>query len=212
MDIKGKRDVGRDCSTMGIDRLPILSSSKKIKYVFSAVIILLTCVIIVVFVRNRMFLKHIAPPLPPEKTKATLSIQNFRHMATQDGQRKWSIEASSANLYSDEKIAKLSNISAIFFINDDKTISLTADKGVLHVDTNNMIVSGHIVVKFSDYIMTTEHLNYVHKSHIINATTPVMITGDTMTLKANTMIYNIDTDILKCSGDVEGTFQQISEK
>jgi LPS export ABC transporter protein LptC len=193
---------------MGIDQLPIVSVSKKIKYVFSTIVVVLIFGIIAVFVRNQFRLKQIASPLPPQKTNATLSIQNFRHTATQDGQQKWSIEASSANLYSKENIAELTDISASFFLDKDKTISLTADKGVLRVDTNNMTVSGHIVVKFSDHVMTTENLNYVHKSHIINSTTPVTITGDTMTLKANTMSYRLDTDIIKCSGNVKGTFKK----
>jgi LPS export ABC transporter protein LptC len=193
---------------MGIDQLPIVSGSKKIKYVFSAVVVILFCIIILIFVRNRMRLKHIGTPLPPQKTNATLSIQNFRHTATQDGQRKWSIEASSANLYSKENIAKLSNISATFFISADKTIQLTADKGLLHVDTNNLTISGHIVVKFSDYVLTTENLNYVHKSHIINSNVPVEITGDTMMLKANAMSYDLDTDIIRGSGNVSGAFKQ----
>jgi LPS export ABC transporter protein LptC len=197
---------------MGIDQLPIVSASKKIKYFFSIIAIVLICVIVAVFIRNRIRLKQLAPPPPPEKTTATLSIQNFRHTATQDGQRKWSIEASSANLYSKENIAELSDISATFFLDKEKTILLTADKGVLRVDTNNLDVSGNIVVKFSDHVLETEHLNYVHKSHIIKSTTPVTITGNTMTLKANTMSYDIDTDIIKCSGDVTGTFQQETEK
>jgi LPS export ABC transporter protein LptC len=197
---------------MGLDRLPMLSRSQKVTYLFSAVIFLFACAIIAVFIRNRMLLKHIAPPLPPQKTKATLSIQNFRHTATQNGQRKWSLEASSASLYSNEKRAELSDISAVFFINENKTISLTADAGVLQVDTNNISISGNIVVKFSDYVMTTEHLNYAHKSHIINATTPVNIAGNTMTLKANAMSYNLNTETVKCSGGVEGTFKQMTEK
>jgi LPS export ABC transporter protein LptC len=193
---------------MGIDRLPIISSSKKIKYVFFIVIAALICVIIAAFARNRNLLKHIEAPLPPQKNNATLSIQNFRHTATQDGQRKWSIEASSANLYAKDDIAKLSDISATFFLNKDKTIQLTADNGVLHVDTNNLSISGHIVIKFSDYVLTTEHLNYVHKSHIINSATPVEITGNTMMLKANALSYDLDTDIIKCSGGVTGAFKQ----
>jgi LPS export ABC transporter protein LptC len=197
---------------MGIDQLPIFSASKKIKYFFSTIVIVLVSVIIAVFIHNRLRLNHIAPPRPPQKTAATLSIQNFRHTATQDGKRKWSIEATSANLYSKENIAELSDISAVFFLNNEKTIVLSADKGLLRVDTNNITVSGKIVVKFSDHVMETENLNYVHKSHIINATTPVTITGETMRLKADTMSYNLNTDIIKCSGNVTGTFHHAAEE
>jgi LPS export ABC transporter protein LptC len=170
----------------------------------------LICILVAVFVRNRILLKHITAPLPPQKINATLSIQNFRHTATQDGQRKWSVEATSANLYSKENTAELSNISATFFLSNDKIINLTADKGVLNVDTNNLSVSGHIVIKFDDYVLTTEHLNYFHKSHMINSSTPVEITGNTMILKAKALSYDLDTDIIKCSGGVSSVFKQFN--
>jgi LPS export ABC transporter protein LptC len=197
---------------MGIDQLPIFSASKKIKYFFSTVVVALSLIIIAVFIHNRLRLNHIAPPMAPPKTTATLSIQNFRHTATQDGKRKWSIEAASASLYSKKNIAELSDLSVIFFLNNEKTVVLRADMGLLRVDTNNISVSGQIVVKFSDHVMETENLNYVHKSHIINATSPVTITGKTMGLKADTMSYNLNTDIIKCSGNVTGTFQQAAEE
>lgn len=197
---------------MGIDQLPIFSASKKIKYFFSTIVVVLSSVIIAVFIHHRLRFNHIAPPIAPQKTTATLSIENFRHTATQDGKKKWSIEAASASMYSKENIAELTNISAIFFLNNEKTIVLTADKGLLRVDTNNISVSGQIVVKFSDHVMETENLNYVHKSHIIYITTPVTITGETMRLKADTMSYNLNTDIIKCTGNVTGIFQQAAEE
>ncbi len=197
---------------MGINQLPFFASSQKIKFVFSTIVILIVLIVISIFVHNRIKLKHIAPPLAPQKTNATLSIQNFRHTSSQDGQVKWSIEASAAHLYAKENIAELSDISATFFLNPDKTILLTADQGVLRVDTNNMTLTGDIVVRFSDYVATTESLNYVHKSRMIKSTSPVKIAGDTMTLKAETMTYDLDTGIMKCSGGVTGTFQQITEK
>jgi LPS export ABC transporter protein LptC len=197
---------------MGINQLPIVSLSKKIKYIFITIVVAVACVIIGVFVRSRIHLNHIIPPSAPQQTSATLSIQNFRHTATQDGREKWSIEASSASLYSKENFAELTDISAIFFLNDEKTILLSADKGILHIDTNNMNVSGNIIIKFSNHMLETENLNYIHNSHIINATTPVTITGETMTLKANTMNYLLDKDVIKCSGDVTGTIMEAVER
>jgi LPS export ABC transporter protein LptC len=190
--------------------LPLKSISKKIKYFISAVIISLIGIVVAVFVSNRIYIDSIQKPLPPQQTTATLSIQNFRHTATQDGHKEWSVEADSANLFSNQNIAELSKISASFFLKNDETILLTADNGLLHIDTNNMAVSGHIIIKFLEYVMTTENLNYIHSSHIISITTPVMVTGNSIMLKANTMTYNLITDIIECSGNVEGTFKQIT--
>lgn len=191
--------------------MPLNSISKKVKYSITILIIALIGIVLTVFIRNRIYINSIQKPLPPQQTAATLSIQNFRHTATQDGRKEWSIEADSANLFSTQNIAKLSNISALFFLKNDETISLTADSGLLHIDTNNLDISGHIIIKFSGYVMTTENLNYMYKSHIINIDTPMMITGKSIMFKANTMSYNLITDTIKCSGNVEGTFKQIME-
>lgn len=197
---------------MGINSLPFNNRSKKIKYFISAVIVALICIVLTVFIRNRMYNQNIQSPLPLQQTKATLSIQNFHHTATQDGRKEWSIEANSASLFSDQNIAKLFNISASFFLKDGETILLTADNGILHTDTNNLNLSGHVIIKFSEYMMSTETLNYIHSSHIINIDAPIMITGNSMMLKANAMSYDLRTNIIKCSGDVEGTFKQVTER
>ncbi len=185
--------------------------SKKFKYLFAGIAVLIIAAMAVLFIQHHMRISHLVPPMAPEATTATLAIQNFRHSATQDGQYKWSIEARTANLYSKENIAELTNLSATFFLNADQAISLKADKGILHTNTNNMELTGNIVVRFFDDVLTTQSLNYRHKSHIINSHTPVTITGRTFSLSANSMSYNLSTDILKCADGVAGTFQHLLE-
>ena len=191
--------------------MPFNYSAKKIGYLITSVIIVLICVILWVFIRNRISLGNIHGPQRPEDTKATISIQNFRHTSTKDGRKEWSIEANSASLFAGQNIARLSDISASFILKNNESISLTADSGIFHTDTDNLKLTGNITVKFSDYIMTTENLNYFHKAHMININTPVMIQGKSMALKANTLTYNLKTDIIRCSGNVDGTFTQIME-
>ncbi len=158
------------------------------------------------FVRHRSGLKKNDPPPSSETTNATLSIKNFHHVAIENGIKKWSLEAASANLYSQENIVKLNDISAIFFINDRQNVTLKANKGELNSKTNDMTLSGSIVTDMPPYTLTTETLNYGHQLRIIHANTPVMITGASMIMKAETMTYDINTDKIKCDGNVEGTF------
>lgn len=192
--------------------MPVNNIYKKIKFVISIVIFALIGTVLSVFILNRIHIKNIQKPLPPQQTTATLSIQNFRHTSTQNGREEWSIEAKSAKLFSTQNIAELTNISASFFLKNNETVFLTADSGLLHIDTNNLSLSGHIHIRFSAYVLTTESLNYNHNSHIVIIDTPVMISGNSMSLKANTLSYNLKTDITTCSGDVEGTFKQVMEQ
>jgi len=49
-------------------------------------------------------------------------------------------------------------------------------------------------------------LNYDHQLRIININNPVTITGTSMLLQADTMTYTIEKEIIKCYGNVKGSF------
>ena len=182
------------------------SNTQKINLLIIGFIILLIGGILFIFIKHRSSLKKNDPPPPPETTNANLSIKNFHHIATENGIKKWTLEAASASLYSQENIVKLNDISAVFFINDSQNVTLKANNGELNSKTNDMTLSGSIVAEMLPYTLTTESLNYGHQLRIIHANAPVMITGASMMMKADTMKYDINTDKIKCDGNVEGTF------
>lgn len=182
------------------------SNTQKINLLIIGFIILLIGGILFIFIKHRSSLKKNDPPPPPETTNANLSIKNFHHIATENGIKKWTLEAASASLYSQENIVKLNDISAVFFINDSQNVTLKANNGELNSKTNDMTLSGRIVAEMLPYTLTTESLNYGHQLRIIHANAPVMITGASMMMKADTMKYDINTDKIKCDGNVEGTF------
>ena len=182
------------------------TNSQKINLLIIGFIILLISGILFIFVNHRSIQKKNNPPPPPEKTEASLTIKNFHHIATENGIKRWTLEAASASLYSQENIIKLNDISAVFFINDSQHVTLKANKGVLNSKTNNMDLSGNIVADMPPYTLTTESLSYGHQLRIIHANAPVIITGASMMLKADTMTYGINTDNIKCDGNVEGSF------
>ncbi len=182
------------------------NNSRKINLLIIGFIILLIGGILFIFVRHRIILKKTDPPPPPVKTEANLTINNFHHVATENGEKKWMLKAASANLYSQINIVKLNNISVIFFMHDNQNVTLTANKGELNTETNDMVLNGSIVAVMSPYTLSTERLNYEHQLRIIHANIPVEITGPSMLLKADTMTYGIDTGVIKCDGHVEGSF------
>lgn len=182
------------------------SNSRKINFLIIGFIVILIGGILVIFVRHRLSQKKNDPPPPPEKTEASLSIKNFQHIATENGIKKWTLDAVSASLYSQKNIVKLNGISVLYYMNDDHNITLKADNGELNSKTNDMILSGSIVAVMPPYTLTTENLNYEHSSRIMHADKPVSVSGNSMTLKADTMSYDINSEIFKCDGNVEGSF------
>lgn len=183
-----------------------LHTPRKINLLLYAVIILLICLILVIFIRHKMLLKNTVPPLPPDNTEATISIKKFHHTATKNGDKQWFLEADSAHFFAEKNMARLKDISVTFYLKDDQNIFLSANEGQLNTKTNDMTISGNVVVTMTQYTLKTENLNYHHHSHIIKINTPVEITGSSITLSADTMSYKMETSILKCIGNVKGTF------
>lgn len=157
------------------------------------------------FIRHRLILKNIDPPPPPEATEANLTIKKFQHIATEDGIKKWALEAVSASLYSQENIVRLKDISVIFFRNGNPSVTLEADQGELNSKTNNISLNGNIVAAMPPYKLTTENLNYEHQLRIIYINEPLKMTGSSMLLQADTMTYGIETETIQCNGHVKGS-------
>ncbi len=179
---------------------------RKVNVFLYSVIILLISLILAVFIRHKMISKNTTTLLPPENTEATLSIKKFHHTATKNGNKQWFLEADSAQFFAEKNMARLTDISVTFYLEDDQNIFLRADKGQLNTKTNDMTISGNVVVTMPQYTLKTESLNYHHHSHIININSPVKITSSSITLTADTMSYKMKSGVLKCIGNVKGTF------
>jgi len=162
--------------------------------------------ILAVFIRHKMILKNTKTPPPPDNTEATLSIKKFHHTATKNGAKQWFLEADSASFFADKNMARLTDISVTFYLKNDQNVYLRANAGQLNTKTNDMTISENVVVTMPQYTLKTESLNYQHHSHIININSPVKITSSSITLTADTMSYKMKSGILKCIGNVEGTF------
>ena len=108
-------------------------------------------------------------------------------------------------MYSQENTVRLKDISIIFFRQGNSNVTLTAVEGELNSQTNDMSLNGNIVAVMTPYKITTENLNYEHQLRIIHMNKPVKIIGPSMLLQANKMTYGIETEIIKCDGNIKGT-------
>lgn len=199
--------MGKDCTNL----LKTLNRSNRINIFIISLILLLIISIVVVFIRHRGVQKNSVSPLPPETSEATLTIKNFHHEATENGEKKWTLEASSASLFAQQNMAQLTDISIIFSMKKGDALSIHAEKGVLNTKTNDMTVTGNIIAEIPPYSLTTESLNYQHGSRMIYVNEPVEIIGQSMTLKAGALTYNIATGVLTCEIHVEGSFIEAFE-
>ena len=199
--------MGKDCTNL----LKTLNRSNRINIFIITLILLLIISIGVVFIRHRAIQKNSASSPRPETSEATLTIKNFHHEATENGEKKWTLEASSASLFAQQNMAQLTDISVIFLMKKGGALSIRAHKGVLNTKTNDMTVTGNILAEIPPYSLTTESLNYQHGSRMIHVNEPVEIIGQSMALKAGALTYNIATGVLTCENHVEGSFIEVFE-
>jgi len=136
---------------------------------------------------------------------ATLSIGKIHQTATRKGKKEWSLEAGSAHYIAKTSQMVLKDLMVTFFLDDKSEITLTADKGILNNDSNDIEVSGNVVVKNKEYKLLTERLNYAHDKRVLYSTAPVTISGPSAHLAADTISLDLNTKKVTLEGRVETT-------
>jgi LPS export ABC transporter protein LptC len=136
---------------------------------------------------------------------ATLSIGKIHQTATRKGKKEWSLEANSARYVDKTSQMVLKDLMVTFFLDDKSEITLAADKGILNTDSNDIEVSGNVVVKNKEYKLLTERLNYAHDKRVLYSTAPVTISGPSAHLAADTISFDLNTKKVTLEGSVETT-------
>ena len=134
---------------------------------------------------------------------ADLSIGKIRQTATRKGRTEWLLEASSAHYVDKLDQMVLKDLVVTFFLNDESEVILTADQGVLNTDSNDIEVSGNVVVKNRNYRLLTESLSYTHDKRVLDSKTPVTIAGTSARLAANRISVDLNTQKITLEGGVE---------
>jgi LPS export ABC transporter protein LptC len=178
---------------------------KKLSIFLLAVILLTVGMIVSVFIGYRQVSN--APELlfTSIKEGANLSLGKIRQTSTRDGKKEWSLEADSANYMEAEKKVELKNLSVIYFLEDNREVYLKADQGILQTDTNDIEVSGNVVIRNEEYQMKTEHLNYEHDRRIIICDESIRILGQGGELTAESAEYDLNADKVVLKGNVVAT-------
>ncbi len=179
---------------------------KKLKFFLISIIFLTFGVILTVFLQYRHVLEKNDTLVSIVQSKANVSIGSAHQTATQNGRKEWSLDAASADYMDKKKQAIFKDLSVIFFLKDKTEVYLTANRGILKTDSNDMEIHGNVVVKNTSYKLRCENLYYAHKKRIIFSKVPVNITGDSFELAADSMSLNLNTNRTLFEGKVKGVF------
>jgi len=181
---------------------------RKLKFFLISIIIILLGIIIAVFSTYRNILDETAGLESAIQSAAKMSLGKLHHTATRDGVIEWSLDASSARLLDEKKQLILDDLSVVFYMKDGEKAYLTAEKGFLHTESNDIEVAGNVVVKNDNYVLKTEKLNYEHTRRILFSNVSVEISSDSEKLTADSISFDLNTKKTMLEGNVKGTFSE----
>jgi LPS export ABC transporter protein LptC len=178
---------------------------KKIKIFLLAIMFIALGGVIAYYIIARQDTKApdlVAEPVEPD---ATLSIGKIHQTATRKGKKEWSLEARSAHYVDKTGQMILKDLVVTFFLDDNGEITLVADQGTLTTDTNDIEVSGNVVVKNEEYQLLTDRLSYTHDKRMLYSKAPVKISGTSARLAADEISLDLNSQKVTLEGGVEAT-------
>jgi LPS export ABC transporter protein LptC len=171
-----------------------------------AVVALMIATIAAVFVNYRNMTKGQENPLAELSGNAGISIGEVHHTATKDGKTEWRLDAETASYAPGRQEVTFNRLTVVFYAEDDREIKLTADRGVLKKDTNDIEVTGNVLVMDDRFSLKTERLDYSHGEKVISTSEPVRVKSESWDLEADSMSMDIDTRRTTFEGKVRGIF------
>jgi LPS export ABC transporter protein LptC len=75
----------------------------------------------------------------------------------------------------------------------------------LKTESNDIAVSGNVVLNNKEYKLLTEKLNYAHERRVLYSSAPVIITGTSSQLAADSISFDLNSNKITMEGSVEAT-------
>ena len=182
---------------------------KKLKLILLSAIVSALGITLAVFITHRNSLDKKGHIVSTIRNKANISIGKAHQTAIKNRIKEWNLEASSVNYMGDNNQAIFQDLFITFYLKDKSEVYLTANKGILNIDSNDMEIFGNVVVKSTTYRLKTENLFYRHNRRIIFSKVPVTVIGDAFELAADSMSLNLNTNKTMFEGKVQGTLREV---
>ena len=173
-------------------------------------IYLVRSVLTVIIVVMAVFIAHGVGTFMQAKSQATATvslqeqqgadawIQGFSYRQTRSGSTKWVVTADQAQVFDDEHVAKLQNVSVQLF---DKTfkkeqILITSEEGVMNTSSNDFELISHdekTVMTFEDGSqMFTDKLTWNEAARQIYADDLVVIEGEGLVITGIGLVGDVE--------------------
>ena len=185
-----------------------INFSKKLRWILLAVMILVLGIVLSIFLNSRNKVQNSVEKSGLTPEKSGLTIGKVHHTATRNGVTEWSLEADSAEYINENKQAVLHGLMVTFFLKNNETAILKAEKGVLLTDKFDIMVSGDVVMKNESYRIETRELSYFHDKKVIYSEGPIKIAGNSFSFTADKLNLDLNDYRTTLTGHVKGIFDE----
>lgn len=139
-----------------------------------------------------------------EKKNATIAMEGIRHTEIRNGVKDWELEAESGDYNLDEKKAYLSMLQATYIDENGENVFLSAESGTWDENSNDLEVSGNVVLKNSQCVVQTERMIFNDDEQIFDTESHVSICCFSLCQEADGMTFSLDTGDTTLDRNVKG--------
>lgn len=166
---------------------------------FSLRHLLALLILISIVVLTTVIYRHLQQQSPEEilsmlPEDIDLALEDLHYTQNEDGQRRWTLDADTAEYQRDSSLAKLEAVKLLFYATGQfGDINLRADKGQLAQDTRQIDLWGNVILKTErgDQLFT-ERLHYDDPIRQLSTEDPIRLLSPQLELTGTGLQVDID--------------------
>ncbi len=182
---------------------------KKWTLILAGIILLVVSGISAVFISYRKTMNRGEAQLTQLSEDVSIAIGTVHHTSTRDGVTEWEIDAKSAEYIPEKEEVLFKDLSAVFYVGEDRKMTLVADQGRLKKDTNDIEVTGNVLIIDEMFQLKTSRLVYEHHNRVMTSSARVEVKSHSWDLEADSMRLELTTRKTRFEGKVKGIFSEM---
>ncbi|MDD2903364.1 MAG: LPS export ABC transporter periplasmic protein LptC, partial [Syntrophales bacterium] len=100
------------------------------------------------------------PPKPQAQTKARARMETLALTEIQDGDKRWTLDAKSADFLKDKMEIRIKGVKVEFYGGPDKIVKVKAKEGLINTKTRVLVLRGGVEMVSGDLRITTGRVTY----------------------------------------------------
>ena len=161
--------------------------------------VLALLILISIAVLTTVIYRHLQQQSPEEilsmlPENIDLALEDLHYTQNEDGQRRWTLDADTAEYQRDSSLAKLEVVKLLFYeAGDFGDINLQADQGQLAQETHQIDIWGNVILKTErGEQLFTERLHYDDQARQLSTTERIRFLSPQLEMTGTGLQIDID--------------------